>query len=153
MTTYNVRDQVSLVRQFKGAGPTDLNDLSCPNGTCQKTELTYDSFGRVQTKHVPEQEANVVTQWTYNLDDTLNTVADGRGALTTYGYSGTNRGLVKTVSHALSGSPTINVSFEYDAVGNRNSMAHSVNGVAQGSISYTYDQLSRLISETRHINS
>src|SRR5262249_20248746 len=39
VTNYDVRDQATLVRQFKGAAPANyLTDLSCPTGTCQKTE-------------------------------------------------------------------------------------------------------------------
>ena len=157
VTTYNARDQVTLVRQYKGAPPSNyLTDLSCPSGTCQKTEFAYDGYGRLQTKHVPEQTQNpyAVTSWTYNADDTLNTVTDGRGAVTTYGYgsSANNRRLVKTISHTLNGSLPIDVSFNYDAAGNRKSMSHSINSVAQDSCDYTYDQLSRLTSEKRQIN-
>ena len=46
----------------------------------------------------------------------------------------------------------INISFDYDAAGNRKSMSQSINGIPQDNVSYTYDQLSRLTSETRHIN-
>ncbi len=157
VTNYNARDQIMLIREFKGAAPSNyLTDLSCPTGACQKTEFTYDGYGRPQTKHVPEQQQNpyVVTSWTYNADDTINTVTDGRGAVTTYGYgtSGNNRRLLKTISYTLSGSPPINVSFDYDAAGKRKSISHTINGLPQNSIAYTYDQMSRLTSETRHIN-
>jgi YD repeat-containing protein len=157
VTNYNVRDQASLIRQFKGAAPTNyVTDLSCPTGTCQKSELTYDGYGRLQTKHEPEQRQNpyTVTSWTYHADDSVNTVTDGRGAVTTYGYgtSGNNRRLVKSISYTLNGSLPINVSFDYDAAGNRKSMSQAINGVQQDSCDYTYDQLSHVTSETRHIN-
>ncbi len=157
VTTYNVRDQATLVRQYKGAPPSNyLTDLSCPTGTCQKTEFTYDGYGRMQKKRVPEQTQNpsAETSWTYNADDTVNTITDSRGAVTSYGYgtSGNNRRLVKSISYTLSGSLPIDVSFNYDAAGNRKSMSHSINGIQQDSCDYTYDQLSRLTSETRHIN-
>ncbi|HXS00122.1 MAG TPA: fibronectin type III domain-containing protein [Pyrinomonadaceae bacterium] len=157
VTNYDVLNQAVLVRQFKGAAPTNyLTDTSCPTGTCQKTEFTYDGYGRMQTKHVPEQRQNpyAVTTWTYNADDTVNTITDGRGAVTTYGYgpSGNNRRLVKSIGYTLTGSLPIDVTFSYDAAGNRKSMSHSINGVQQDSCDYTYDQLSRLTSEARHIN-
>lgn len=154
VNTYDARDQVTLVRQFKGAAPANYEtDLNCPTNTCQKTEFTYDGYGRLQTKHVPEQQQNpsVVSTWTYNADDTVNTLTDGRGAVTTYGYAGTKRRLVKTVSRVL-GAANDTVIFGYDAAGNRLSMSHSVNGATQDSCSYEYDQLSHLISETKHIN-
>ncbi len=151
VTTYNTRDQVKMVRQFAGAAPSP-DDLSCPNGTCQKTEYTYDGFGRLKTKHLPEQSANAVTSWTYNGDDSINTIVDGRGAIASFSYLGTNRGLVKSVTHSHSGSSTISLNYEYDAAANRIAMVQSIAGAPHDSISYVYDQLSRLTAETKHIN-
>ena len=51
---------------------------------------------------------------------------------------------MKTVAHTLSGSPTINVSYDYDAAGNRTSMTDGL-----GSVTYTRNQLSQLTAETR----
>ncbi|HEV2833744.1 MAG TPA: LamG-like jellyroll fold domain-containing protein, partial [Pyrinomonadaceae bacterium] len=137
VASYNARDQVTQVREY--AGPEDSN-------TYQDTIIGYDGFGRLQSKHVPEQNAGTATLWSYNADDTINTITDARGAVTTFGYTGTNRHLVKTVTHALSGTPTINVAFEYDAVGNRTSMTDAL-----GSVVYNRDLLSQLTSETRTI--
>jgi len=157
LNTYNARDQITLIRQFQGTAPSDLNDLSCPSGTCQKTTMAFDGYGRLQTKHVPEQQVDPNnssstdhTTYSYNNDDKVYTATDARGAVTTYGYN--NRQLVKSVSHALSAHSTINVSYNYDAAGNRTSMSHTVAGAAQDSASYSYDQLSRLMSETRHLD-
>jgi YD repeat-containing protein len=135
VNTYNARDQITQVRQYSG---------SATSGTYQDTTMTFDGYGRVQSKHVPEENNGTATTWTYNADDSVNTVTDARGAVTTLGYAGTNRGLVKTVTHTLTGSPQINVSYNYDAVGNRILMADSL-----GTVSYGYDQLSRMTSETR----
>jgi len=135
VNTYNARDQITQVRQYSGAQTSN---------TYQDTTMTYDGYGRLQTKHVPEENAGTATTWTYNADDSVNTVTDARAAVTTLGYAGTNRGLLKTVTHSLSGSPTINVSYTYDAVGNRTSMSDSL-----GTVTYSYDQLSRMTSETR----
>lgn len=132
VNTYNARDQITLSRAYAG-----------PEGSAfQDTTQAYDGFGRLQTKHVPEQSGNTV--WTYNADDTVSTITDARGAITTFGYAGTQRHLVKSISYALSGSATINVSFDYDAAGNRLLMTDAL-----GSVSYSYDQLSQLTSETR----
>src|SRR6185369_1354443 len=46
VNTYNARDQVTQVRQY--AGPEG-------SGIYQDTSMTYDGYGRLQTKHVPEQ--------------------------------------------------------------------------------------------------
>ncbi|HKU77569.1 MAG TPA: PKD domain-containing protein [Pyrinomonadaceae bacterium] len=151
VTSYNARDQVTMVRQFAGAAPTS-DDGSCPTGLCQKTEFKYDGYGRIKSQHAPEQNANAVTAWTYNPDDSLNTVTDGRGSVTTFGYAGTNRGLVKSLTHALAGKPTISLAYNFDAAGNRLSMTQSIDGSPQDSIDYVYNQLSQLTAETKHIN-
>jgi len=129
---------VTQIRQY--AGPEG-------SGTYQHTSMTYDGYGRLKTKHVPEESTGTATTWTYNADDSVSTITDPRGAVSTFGYAGTNRGLVKSITHTLSGSPTINVSYNYDAVGNRTSMTDGL-----GTVDYSYDQLSRMASETRTLS-
>lgn len=148
VNTYNALDQVTLARQFQGTAPSDPNDLSCPSGTCQRTEMSYDSYGRLKTKHTPEQDAGTATTWDYNPDDTIQKVTDARSANATYTYNGRHQ--VTTVTYAApSGiTATPNVSFAYDAAGNRTSMTDGL-----GSVSYNYNELSRLTSETRNFNS
>jgi YD repeat-containing protein len=133
VNTYNVRDQVTQIRQYAGAESS---------GTYQDTTMTYDGYGRPKTRHVPEQNSGTNTIWTYNADDTINTITDARSAIATYGYNA--RHLVTSVIHALSGQPNVTASFSYDAAGNRTMMTDAL-----GSTSYNYDQLSRLTSETR----
>lgn len=130
--TFNVRDQITLVRE------TDNS-----SGAYRDTSMIYDGFGRLQSKHVPEQNAGTATVYNYNLDDSLNSVTDSRGASKTYGYNG--RHLITGVTYGTpSGiTATPNVSFGYDAAGNRTSMNDGA-----GSASYGYDQLSRLTSES-----
>jgi YD repeat-containing protein len=148
VNTYNARDQVKLVRQFQGAAPSDLNDLSCPSGTCQQTTMTYDGYARLQTKQEPEQSVGTATVYSYNTDDTVNSVADARGASSTYSYNA--RHLVTGINYSAPGgiTPTSNVLFIYDAAGNRTAMTDGM-----GSTSYSYNQLSRMTSETRTLNS
>ncbi|HXQ74745.1 MAG TPA: hypothetical protein VN844_29850, partial [Pyrinomonadaceae bacterium] len=133
VNTYNVRDQVTQIRQYAGTESS---------GSYQDTTMTYDGYGRLKTKHVPEQNAGANTVWAYNADDTINTITDARGATSTFTYN--SRHLVTGVTHTLTGSTTINDTFAYDGVGNRTSMSDS-----SGGTSYQYDQLSRLTSETR----
>jgi YD repeat-containing protein len=135
VNTYNVRDQVTQTRQY--AGPED-------SGTYQDTTMTYDGYGRLQSRHLPEQDAGKATTWAYNADDTVNTITDARGAITSFGYAGSNRHLLKTITHTLTGTPTITASFSYDAVGNRTAMTDG-----SGSESYSYNSLSQLTSESR----
>jgi YD repeat-containing protein len=141
---YNARDQVTLVRQYQG------NDQS---GIYQDTTMGYDGYGRLASKHLPEQNAGANTVYAYNPDDSLLSVTDARGASATYAYNN-NRRLVSHVSYdppsgvPPSGVPdTPDVSFEYDAVGNRTLMTDGF-----GSKIYTYNQVSQLMSETRNLN-
>jgi YD repeat-containing protein len=149
VSIFNARDQVSLERQYAGAAPADASSTNeaaaCPTGTCQQTSMSYDGHGRLSSKHVPEQDANKATTWTYNPDDTVLAVIDARGASATYGYN--NRHLVTAINYNTpSGiTPTANVAYGYDAAGNRTSMNDGL-----GNKSYTYNQLSQLMSETRN---
>ena len=135
VTSYNVRNQVTQTREYAGAEGS---------GTYQDTIMTYDGYARLKTKHVPEENTGTSTTWNYNVDSTINTVVDARGATITYGYTGTNRGLVKSTTYTLSGSPTLNASYNYDAVANRISMTDT-----SGTSLYAYNQLSQLTSESR----
>ncbi|MCM3870120.1 MAG: hypothetical protein ND895_05415, partial [Pyrinomonadaceae bacterium] len=156
VTVFNARDQVTNLKKYAGTAPEDASSTnaaaSCPNPstTCQETTMTYDGHGRMETRHVPEQNAGIATVYAYNLDDTLYSSTDARGAVRTYVYN--DRHLVTSVSSTLTGLSAINVSYGYDVAGNRISMSHSVGGVAKDSASFSYDQLSRLFSETRQIN-
>src|SRR6266568_9269471 len=103
-STLNARDQATLVRQFQG------NDQS---GVYQDTTMSYDGYGRLASKHMPEQNASTATSYSYNNDDTINSVTDARGASATYSYNN-NRHLVNEIDYgAPSGvTPTGNVAFD-----------------------------------------
>jgi YD repeat-containing protein len=135
VNSYNARDQVKLVRQY--AGPED-------SATYQDTTTTFDGYGRVKTTHAPEQDANAATTFDYNADDTVQSVIDARGASQSFTYNA--RHLVTGISYAApSGiTPTSPVTYGYDATGNRISMTDGL-----GSVSYQYNQLSRMTAETR----
>ncbi|HEV7746049.1 MAG TPA: hypothetical protein VGO56_13700 [Pyrinomonadaceae bacterium] len=144
VNTYDARDQVTLVRQYAGAEGS---------ATYQDSVLTYDGHGRLKTKHTPEQQIDPNNgastdhgTYNYNDDDTTSSVVDARGASETFSYNG--RSLVTAITYAapIGITTTSNVSYVYDAAGNRASMSDGL-----GSMSYAYDQLSRLTSETRMI--
>lgn len=148
VTTYNALDQPKLIRDFTGAA---TSDESCPTGTCQHTDLTYDGYGRLKTRHLPIQQATSGvttdhTTWEYNADDTIHSITDARGVVTTYGYN--NRHLQTSISYNTTGTAnvasTTNVACAYDAAGNRTSMTD-----AAGTVSYHYDLLSRMDWEER----
>lgn len=117
--------------------------------TCQRSFTPSVSrpavgYGRLQSKHVPEQNAGTATVYAYNSDDTIQSVTDARGASATYGRNA--RHLVTSINYnAPAGiTPTANVTFGYDSAGNRTSMTDGM-----GSATYSYNQLSQITSETR----
>jgi RHS repeat-associated protein len=118
-----------------------LDQLTQINQAGQLRSFGYDGYGRLQTRTTPEQGT---TTYSYFADDTLQTITDARGATTTFSYN--NRGLVTGITYGVpvGVAATSNVTFAYDAAGNRTSMTDGL-----GSVSYVYDQLSRLTSETR----
>ncbi|MCI0560815.1 MAG: hypothetical protein MN733_20215, partial [Nitrososphaera sp.] len=135
INAYNVRDQVTNIRQFQGA-----------NGTFQDTTFTYDGLGRLQSRKWPIESSPTI--YTYNSDGTLQTVTDPRGAVSTYSYNA--RHLVSGITYGATDPnvpATSDVSFGYDSAGNRTSMTDG-----SGITSYTYNTLSRMMSETKTFN-
>ena len=124
--SYNARDQITSINQ---AGQTRT--------------LAYDGYGRLSSKTTPEQGT---TSYAY-ADDSVQTMTDARGASRTFTYN--NRHLPISITYGVPAgvAATPNVSFSYDAAGNRTSMTDGL-----GSVSYAYDQLSQLTSETRTFN-
>jgi YD repeat-containing protein len=132
----NVRDQAYLVRRTDNA-----------TGGYQDANLSYDGYGRLQSKHDPQQNSGTNTTFVYNNDDTVYSVTDARGASATYGYN--NRHRVTSTSYSAPAGISIPsaASFGYDAAGNRTSMNDG-----SGTMSYGYDSLSRMTSETKTFN-
>ena len=136
--TYNVRDQVILIRQYQG----DTN-----SSVYQDTAMSYDGYGRLSSQHDPEQATGYNTTFTYNADDVLASSSDARGATTTYSYN--SRHLITGINYSAPSGILVpgSVSFSYDGARNRTAMTDGL-----GSASYQYDQLSRLVYESRRLN-
>jgi RHS repeat-associated protein len=122
---YNARDQL-----------TSINQAGLP-----PRRMEYDGHGRLSARVTPEQGR---TTYVYDSDDRVQTMTDARGATTTYSYD--VRELVTGITYGSpSGvTPTANVSFAYDAAGNRTSMTDGL-----GSVIYNYDTRGRLDWEQR----
>jgi len=88
------------------------------------------------------------TTWSYYADDTMQSMTDARGASATYIYNN-GRHLANEIHYsAPSGiTPTSNATFDYDAAGNRTSLTDGL-----GAKTYSYNELSQLMSETRTFN-
>ena len=122
--SYNARDQITNIDH---AG--------------QARTFEYDGHGRLWHKTTPEQGTMT---YTYFQDDMVQTVTDARGATTTFAYNARHLPTNITYGVPVGVAATANVSFAYDPAGNRTSMTDGL-----GSVSYSYDQLSRLASEVR----
>ncbi|HEY0763242.1 MAG TPA: DUF4214 domain-containing protein [Pyrinomonadaceae bacterium] len=131
--TYNVRDQVTSVKQYQGLETS---------GVYQEMTKSYDGYGRLVTSKDPIQTSNTVI--TYTVNGQPQTVTDARGVTQTFTYN--NRNLPTTVSY--SNGPALSaVTFTYDGAGNRTLMTDGT-----GSTTYHYNQLSQLTSETRQFS-
>jgi YD repeat-containing protein len=144
LNIYNQRDDVIFSNSYQGAA---TSDGSCPANTCQQTAMTYDGYGRLKTKHVPEQNAGAAATYEYLADDAVQKITDARGASATYAYNGRHQVTNITYAAPAGITPTANVSYNFDAAGNRTSMSDG-----QGSVTYSYDVFSRITSETRSFN-
>ncbi|MBD0372900.1 MAG: S8 family serine peptidase [Pyrinomonadaceae bacterium] len=121
-----------------------LDQLTGINQAGQTRTFEYDAHGRLWRQTTPEQGT---TTYAYNLDDTINYVDDARGVRQSFGYN--NRHLVTSISYSQVAGvvQASNVAFAYDAVGNRTSMTDGL-----GTVTYNYNTISQLTSETRSLN-
>src|SRR5262249_15556786 len=126
VTTYNVRDQVNLIRVFQGTPPTPDDGVTCPTGTCQKTEMVYDGHGRLEKRYLPIYQGTPTVpnptpydQYEYYANDTVRRMTDPRGVIKDYSYN--NRNLLTSVAYTVPAdvAATPNVSYGYDEAGNR----------------------------------
>jgi YD repeat-containing protein len=140
-TIFNGADNPTVSRQFEGNAI-----LNIPH---QTTTTTCDGFGRLKTRHLPQQELNKSTVYNYNVDNSVQNITDARGAKVNYDYN--NRGLLTEISYSVPQSSIISVpdtvTFDYDALGNRIWMQDGL-----GRVDYEYDVLSHLKNEKRQFN-
>ncbi|MGB7208963.1 MAG: hypothetical protein WBD27_09915, partial [Pyrinomonadaceae bacterium] len=138
-SAFNGRDQTISVTETEQS--TSIGQI---------TAMTYDGHGRLKTQHRPEQNSGTATTYNYNPDDSISSVTDARGATVTYGY-GTQK-LPVFVQYSVPQGSSVevpsNVVFTYDALGNRTQMTDAL-----GTVNYGYDELSRLVSESRQFSS
>ena len=140
------------VEVLNQGGPGGLiADLKSLGTACEQGTMTYDGYGRLKTRHEPGQALTAATTYNYNDDDTVTSIVDGRGATINYSHANNNRHLVTGITYNVPAGSSIadpsDVSFGYDGAGNRISMTDGM-----GTMSYQYDQLSRLTSETRNFS-
>jgi YD repeat-containing protein len=164
---YDALDHVVRRRVYQGAAPGNTpDDEPTADSTDYQTAMAaYDGHGRLQSRHLPNQNAGAATTYVYNADDTVQSVTDARGVMTSFTYNA--RRLVTGISYDTQALAVVNgvrtaptdkggttnvadttaVGFTYDAAGNRLTMTDG-----SGSTTYHYDTMSRLTSEDRQFN-
>ncbi len=139
-TKYNGRDQVISSRVY--AGTEYATEF-------QETLSAFDGHGRLKTHHVPRQDPNTATMYSYFADDKPESITDARGAVKHYSYN--NLGLIGQMSWTVPQNSGIEipaaVTFSYDNIGNR---THMQDGF--GTVDYIYNSLFQMTSETRQFN-
>ncbi|MEQ1762142.1 MAG: hypothetical protein ABL984_03245 [Pyrinomonadaceae bacterium] len=98
VNSFNGRDQVIKVTQTDHFADPDV---------VQESLASFDGHGRLHQSHRPEQRDGsnnpAYTEYAYNLDDSLSTKTDARGAVSTMTYN--SRGLVTKVENELPSTP------------------------------------------------
>jgi len=112
------------------------NLTSQTNGLSHTTSYSYNALNQVTSRTDPLSRR---TTYTYDAGGNLTTVNDPSGRTTTYGYDNADR----RTSITYSDGKTPNVSYSYDADGDRTAMTDG-----SGTTSYGYDSLDRLVSTT-----
>jgi YD repeat-containing protein len=134
-TKFNGRDQA-----------TQVTVTEASTSVSQVTTMSYDGHGRLETRHIPRQNASSVTTFHYNPDDSVSSAVDARNVTVNYNYN--SRGLLENVSYAPQTGSTVpathDIEFGYDNAGNRTSMLDGL-----GSVSYEYNSLSQVTAESR----
>jgi YD repeat-containing protein len=131
---YNARDQITFTRQYQGTESS---------GIYQEVTQTFDGYGRLATHQDPIQAAPI--SYTYYANDKPLAITDARGATSTFTYN--NRGLTTGISYGGPSPVPAPVGIAYDAAGNRTSMSDGT-----GNVSYAYNSLSEMTSETRQFS-
>jgi hypothetical protein len=128
---YNTRDQLESSTISGAAGEQVV-----------EVDNDYDGHGRLWRRKRAIESSHTI--FSYNPDDTVQTMADARGVLATYGYN--KRHLTTSVSYSGGGIAPASapVTYEYDELGNRKKM---IDGL--GHVDYSYDPIGRMQSETR----
>ena len=141
-TTYAYDGLDRLVRVTDAVGNATLYSydadgevVSTTDGNGQVITYAYDGAGRRVTE-TWKGTSEVITT-TYNADGQVTSVSDPNSSLT-YTYDALGR--VVTVDNAgTPNAPHVVLTYTYDPAGNVLSTADTVNGVAEGLNSYTYD--------------
>jgi len=148
--------KISAAYQYDNLGNLVRVDRATGSASEAVVDYAYDGLNRVRketqypqagwpaTPNGSTGSPTLLTQTTYDPNSNRQTLSDPQAQLTTFGYDTLNRLTSMAFTNAAPGtSATANVSYAYDANGNRTSLTDGT-----GSTSYTYDERDRLLSVT-----
>jgi RHS repeat-associated protein len=152
-TTTNGYDELNRLSQFTDpAGGITHFSYDANNGLVSvvdprslTTSYTNNAFGDVLSQVSPDTGT---TANTYDSAGNLATSTDARGAKATYTYDILNR--VTSVAYSMGGSTDQTISFTYDSGANGIGRATSASD-ANHSLNWTYDPLGRVISRSQTV--
>jgi len=141
---YDSLDRLIRTTDFAGNETTygydaagNLLILNRPNGI--STEYVYDSRHRLTEMTHRLSDNSILASYSYSRLPTgiIHDVVEADGSVTTFDYDG----LERLIAESRTGTPTYNISYEYDLVGNRKRKAS--NGIETF---YTYDNNDRVLT-------
>jgi RHS repeat-associated protein len=114
--------------------------ITARNGKTRR--FTYDALNRLTNETWVGNGRSINS--TYDAAGQLTRISDANAA---YAYTYDPDGRLLSVNNAgTAGSPSVLMSYGYDAVGNVLSAADAINGTNRGNTTYNYDPLDRLTS-------
>ncbi|WP_419193218.1 RHS repeat domain-containing protein [Kolteria novifilia] len=155
---HQFRGAVDLLPQLLGAlvGRLDLGS----DGTIDElTWSTYDENDRLLSEitdldgdAIPDPAVNYTANWTYDAAHQIQTATDRTSPtdiLSSYDYDYDKLGRVTTIDNDGTPGPNVILNQEYDPNGNRTQLSATIDGAADFTNSYAYDELNRMTSVTQ----
>jgi len=140
VTSYQYDNLGNLARVDRAAGNStyeSVADYAYDGLNRVRKETQYPQAGWPSTPNGSTASQTLITQTSYDLDSNRQTLVDPLGQTTTFANDAVNR----LTGITYSDGATPNVSYGYDANGNRSTM-----GDGSGPTTYSYDELDRLVS-------
>jgi RHS repeat-associated protein len=147
----SVTDPLAGTTSFSYDPEGNLLSLTDPRGSI--TSYTYDSMGRMLSRTDPLSHAE---SFEYDLSGNLTTLTDRRGKVTSYSFDALHRRTFAGFGTTVAGGMTTyesTITYSYDGAlpcgcgGTSGRLAQVVDSLS-GTVSYAYDNLDRITSET-----
>jgi YD repeat-containing protein len=146
---YDALDHVVRRRVYQGPATINTPDdePTADGADYRTTTIAYDGHGRLKSRHLPDQNAGAATSYVYNSDDTVQSVTDARGVMTSFTYNG--RRLVMGVSYDRQGHTTVQTQKPNPDPNGTPAVINGTTDVADTTaVGFTYDAASNRLTMT-----